>query len=83
MLFWVLLGLLLLACLVALGLSLLALWRRVKVLGHQVGAVGTTVAQAQAELDAARADGPLGDRPCPTCGAPASAATKKPAVVSR
>ena len=83
MLFWLLLAALLLLCLVALGLTLLTLWRRVKLLGRQVGAVGTTVAQAQAELDAARADGPLGARPCPTCGAPASAATRTPAAVSR
>lgn len=83
MLFWVLLAALLLLCLLALGLTLLTLWRRVKVLGRQAGDVGSTLARAQAELDAAAAAGPLGAPPCPTCGAPASAATKKPAAVSR
>ena len=83
MLFWLLLAALLLVCLLALGATLLSLWRRVKVLGREVGAVGETVEQAQAALDAAKADGPLGSSPCPTCGAPASAATKNPVAAKR
>ena len=78
MLFWVLLCSLLLVCLLALAFTLLRLWQRVKALGSQVGAVGATVEQAQAGIDAAKAGGPLGAPPCPTCGAPARAATKKP-----
>ena len=80
MLFWLLLCALLLLCLLALGATLLVLWRRVRVLGRQVGDVGSTVEQAQLQMDAAKAGGPLGAPPCPTCGAPAKAATKKPAA---
>ena len=80
MLFWVLLSALLLVCLLALAVALLTLWRRVKVLGRQVGEVGSTVEQAQVGLDAAKAGGPLGAPPCPTCGAPAKAQTKRPAA---
>jgi hypothetical protein len=82
-LFWLLLATLLLVCLVALGVTLLTLWRRVKALGRQVSGVGSTVSQAQAEIDAANATGPLGAPPCPTCGAPATFARKKPAVLAR
>lgn len=81
MLFWLLLAALLLVCLIALGLCLLALWRRVKALGRAVGDAGGSLAQVQADIDAAKALGPLGAPPCPTCGAPASAATKRPVAV--
>ena len=78
MLFWILLAAVLLVCVLALGVTLLTLWRRVKALGRQLGEVGSTVDSAQVRIDAAKAGGPLGAPPCPTCGAPAKAATKKP-----
>ena len=40
---WLLIGLLLLACLIALALCLLTLWRRVKVLGSSVAAAGEQI----------------------------------------
>jgi hypothetical protein len=81
--FWLLLGLLLLVCLVALGLALLSLWRRVKALGRTVAVVGDSVGQATETMNALKAGGPLDRKPCPTCGAPASAATRTPAEVHR
>jgi hypothetical protein len=79
--FWVLLSLLLLLCLVALALCLLSLWRRVKVLGRQVGEVGTTVAAAQQAVEDAKAGGPLAIEPCPTCGTPVQARVLRRAAV--
>jgi hypothetical protein len=79
--FWVLLSLLVVASLVLLALTLLVLYRRVRVLGRQVAEVGTTAAEASAVLGSL--DKPVrADPPCPTCGAPASAATKRPAPAS-
>lgn len=72
--FWVLLATLLLVCLVLLGLALLTLWRRVKVLGGQVGEVGATVAEAQRAIEGAQAGGPLAIVECPTCGTSVRAA---------
>jgi hypothetical protein len=66
--FWLLLALLLLVCLVALAFSLLTLWRRVKVLGRQVGEAGEAAARAQQQIADAQAGGPLEVKPCPTCG---------------
>ena len=68
---WLLIGLLLLACLIALALCLLTLWQRVKALGSSVAAAGEAAAQLQASVEGARGPTPP---PCPTCGAPASAA---------
>ena len=68
--FWLLIALLLLLALAVLAVTLLGLWRRVKVLGRQLTAAGETVEQMTGALDGARAAGPLGARPCPTCGAP-------------
>ena len=51
--FWLLVSLLLLVCLVALAFALLTLWRRVKVLGRQVAEAGETAAQASGPLGAA------------------------------
>ena len=79
--FWLLLALLLLVCLALLALSLLTLWQRVKVLGGSVATASSTMSAASSTINAATAAGPLGQRPCPTCGAPASAATKTPAAV--
>lgn len=75
--FWLLLGLVLLVCLLLLAATLLTLWRRVKVLGGAVTQMGGAVEGASAQIEALRS-GPLGQQPCPTCGAPAAAATKKP-----
>ena len=66
--FWVLLCLLLLACLAALGLTLLTLWRRVKQLGRQVAEAGDAMAAAQRAVEDAQTGGPLEVKPCPTCG---------------
>ncbi|MCW2680913.1 MAG: hypothetical protein JWM62_2314 [Frankiales bacterium] len=71
--FWLLLCLLLLVALVALGLALLTLWRRVKVLGRQVAEAGETAAQVQQAVVDARVGGPLEVKPCPTCGTPVPA----------
>ena len=84
--FWVLLSLLVVASLVLLALTLLVLYRRVKDLGRQVGQVGATAAEASALLGSL--DKPVrAAPPCPTCGAPATAATKRvapqPASVRR
>lgn len=68
---WLLIGLLLLACLIALALCLLTLWRRVKVLGSSVAAAGEAAAELSASMEGVRGPTPP---PCPTCGAPASAA---------
>ena len=79
--FWLLLALLLLLCLVALAFTLLTLWRRLKALGRQMAEVSTTMADAQQAIDAARADGPMDTRPCPTCGATTRTATLRAAGV--
>jgi hypothetical protein len=79
--FWLLLGLLLLVCVLALGVALLSLWRRVKALGRTVAVVGESVGEATEAMNALKEGGPLDRKPCPTCGAPASAATKTPAAV--
>ena len=71
--FWVLLSLLLLVCLVALAVCLLGLWRRLKVLGRQVTDVSASVAEAQQAVEDARVGGPLEVKPCPTCGTPVQA----------
>ncbi len=71
--FWLLLSLLLLVCLVALGLTLLSLWRRVKRLSGQVAEAGETAAQVQQAVVDARVGGPLEVKPCPTCGTPVQA----------
>lgn len=68
--FWLLLSLLLLLCLVALASALLTLWRRVKVLGRQVADAGETAATVQQQVVDARVGGPLEVKPCPTCGTP-------------
>ena len=78
---WLLIGLLLLVCLVALAFCLLTLWRRVKALGSTVTTVGDAVGRTGDQIAAIREGGPLDRTPCPTCGAPASAATKKPTAV--
>jgi hypothetical protein len=79
--FWLLLGLVLLLCVVALAVSLLTLYRRVKALGRSVAVVGESVGEATETMNALKAGGPLDRKPCPTCGAPPSAATKTPAAV--
>ena len=66
--FWVLLSLLLLVCLVALGVALLTLWRQVKELGRQIAQAGEAAATAQQAVLDAQAGGPLEVKPCPTCG---------------
>ena len=81
--FWLLLCLLVLVCVAALALTLLTLWRRVKALGSSVGGMTAALDSAAQQVDAIKAAGPLGRQPCPTCGAPASAATKTPADVHR
>ena len=81
---WLLIALLLLLSLAVLAVTLLGLWRRVKVLGRTVSAAGGTVEELTGTLDGARAGGPLGAGPCPTCGAPPRTATSRmPAVGSR
>ena len=79
--FWLLLALLLLLALVVLAATLLGLWRRVKVLGSKVSAAGQTVEELTGTLDGARAAGPLGAGPCPTCGAPPRALGSRPPAV--
>jgi hypothetical protein len=79
--FWLLLGLLLLVCVVALGVALLSLYKRVKALGRSIAVVGERVGEATDSMNAIKEGGPLDRKPCPTCGAPASAATKTPAAV--
>ena len=74
--FWVLLSLLVVVSLVLLALTLLVLYRRVRVLGRQVGEVGATAAQATAVLGTLNKPVRAAP-PCPTCGAPAAAATKR------
>ena len=69
--FWLLLGLVVLVSLVILAVTLLALWTRVRVLGKQVAAAGDSVGALTSTLDSAKAAGPLGVQPCPTCGGPA------------
>ena len=81
--FWLLLGLLLLVCLVALGLSLLSLYRRVRARRRRGAGGGAGGGKATGAMSAASQGGPLDRTPCPACGAPASAATKKPAAVHR
>jgi hypothetical protein len=71
--FWLLLSLLLLVCLVALAFALLTLWRRVKVLGRQVTEAGETATKVQQAVVDARVGGPLEVKPCPTCGTPVQA----------
>jgi hypothetical protein len=66
-----LIGLLLLVCLIALALCLLTLWRRVKALGAGIATAGEAAAQLSASVEGVRGPNPP---PCPTCGAPASAA---------
>ena len=78
--FWVLLALIVFLSLALLALTLLTLWRRVKVLGRSVTAVGTTVAEAS---DALQISPVAREKACPTCGAPASAAVPRSASVSR
>ena len=78
--FWLLLSLLLVVCLVALAFALLTLWRRVKVLGRQVTEAGETAAQVQQAVVDARVGGPLEVRPCPTCGTPVQAKLLREAV---
>jgi ABC-type transport system involved in cytochrome c biogenesis permease component len=75
--FWLLLGILVVLSLVVLALTLLVLWRKLKVLGRSVSAIGAVAEQASAALSTLSTPvrAPL---PCPTCGAPASAATKNP-----
>lgn len=68
---WLLIGLPLLACLIALALCLLTLWRRVKALGSSVAAAGEAAAELSASIEGVRGPTPP---PCPTCGAPAGAA---------
>jgi hypothetical protein len=79
--FWLLLSLVVVVCIAALAVLLLGLWRRVKVLGQSVTEMTAVLDQAGQQVGAVRAAGPLGRKPCPTCGAPASAATKTPAAV--
>lgn len=68
---WLLIGVLLLVCLLALALCLLTLWRRVKALGSSVAAAGEAAAGLSAAMEGVGGPTPP---PCPTCGAPASAA---------
>ena len=75
---WLLIALLLLLSLAVLAVTLLGLWRRVKVLGRTVSAAGKTVEELTGTLDGARAGGPLGAGPCPTCGAPPRALAPRP-----
>jgi hypothetical protein len=77
--FWVLLSLLVVASLVLLALTLLVLYRRVRLLGRQVGQVGATAAEATALLDTLNKPVRAAP-PCPTCGAPATAATRRVAA---
>ncbi len=77
---WLLLAALLLVCLVALALSLLTLWRRVRVLGRQVSEVGVTFGEASGALADVQAARSRKELPCPTCGAPASAAVPSAAT---
>jgi hypothetical protein len=75
---WLLIALVLLLSLALLAMTLLGLWRRVKALGHEVSAAGATVEELTGSLDGARAAGPLGAGPCPTCGAPPRALAPRP-----
>lgn len=68
--FWLLISLLLLVCLIALAFTLLTLWQQVKVLGRQVSEAGESAAKVQQAVDDARVGGPLEVKPCPTCGTP-------------
>ena len=81
--FWLLLCLVVLVGVAALALTLLTLWRRVKALGASVTGMTSALDAASQQVGALKAAGPLGRQPCPTCGAPASAATKTPAEVHR
>jgi len=62
--------------------SSLSLWRAGTVLVRQLSAAGATLDQATGSLDGARAEGPQGAGPCPTCGAPPRAAVSRPPGVS-
>ena len=71
--FWLLISLLLLVCVLALAFSLLTLWRRAKVLGRQVAEAGETAERVQQAVVDARVGGPLEVKPCPPCGTPVPA----------
>ena len=80
---WLLLALLVvLLSLAVLVVSSLSLWRATKALVRQVSATGETVEQLTGSLDGARAAGPLGATPCPTCGAPRGAVLPSSSVSS-
>ena len=75
--FWLLLGALVLLSLVVLAATLLALWRRVKVLGGSVAAAGATVTEMSEAISAVQS----GRAPaaCPTCGRSGPVAKATPA----
>jgi hypothetical protein len=77
--FWLLLGVLVALCLLVLGLTLFTLWRRVKALSRSAAELGATTGEATAALSALAAPERAAP-PCPTCGAPAAAATRTPAA---
>ncbi|MCY7363798.1 MAG: hypothetical protein LH469_00500 [Frankiaceae bacterium] len=81
--FWLLLGLVVLLSLVVLAGTLFALWTRVRVLGKQVAAAGDSVGALTSTLDGAKAAGPLGVQPCPTCGGPARTVGGRTVAVGR
>lgn len=81
--FWLLLGLVVLLSLVVLAVTLYVLWTRVRVLGKQVAAAGDSVGALTSTLDGAKAAGPLGVQPCPTCGGPARTVAGRTSAVRR
>ena len=81
--FWLLLGLVVLLSLVVLAATLFALWKRVRVLGKQVVAAGDSVGALTSTLDSAKAAGPLGVQPCPTCGGPSRTVAGRSVAVGR
>ena len=81
--FWLLLSLLVLLCVVALAITLLSLWRRVKVLGRSVASMSENAAQAQQQVKDAQVGGPLEIKPCPTCGTAVQARVLRDAAAQR
>ncbi len=77
--FWLLLAVLVVLTFLALALTLFTLWRRVRALGRSAAELGATTGEATAALSAL-ATPERAAPPCPTCGAPAAAATRTPAA---
>jgi type II secretory pathway pseudopilin PulG len=80
---WLLIALVVvLLCLAVLAVNALSLWRATKRLARQLSAAGEAVDQVSGALDGARAAGPLGAGPCPTCGAPPRSVGSRPSAVA-